>query len=203
LRRGQWEQASSHFEAALLELQGEDLERGVALEAEIRADWSLARFRCGDEQRATALAQEALALAESSRDSLALAQVHNLLGVLARAISRPEDAVVHLEDSLTFARKLNKPGAQIAALNNLALAHAGLEEYNQAIRTIRQAIDECSTLGDRHLEAALRNNHADILRASGDSDAAMAELKRAVAIFADIDQNASDREPEIWKLTEW
>jgi len=31
----------------------------------------------------------------------------------------------------------------------------------------------------------------------------MEELKRAVGIFADIDLETGDLQPEIWKLTEW
>lgn len=203
LRRGHWEQAACHFEAALIDLEALAPERQKAFEAEIRADWSLACHRAGHVHQATALAQEALTLAESSDDPLALAQVHNLLGVLARADQRPERALEHLEESLAFARKLKNPGAQIAALNNLALAQADLGEHGRAIETIQGALDDCITLGDRHLEAALRNNHADLLRASGESEASMAQLKQAVAIFAEIGQQAEDWEPEIWKLVAW
>jgi hypothetical protein len=32
---------------------------------------------------------------------------------------------------------------------------------------------------------------------------AMVELKQAVALFAEIGENAGASEPEIWKLTEW
>jgi hypothetical protein len=56
---------------------------------------------------------------------------------------------------------------------------------------------------DRHLEVAIRTNYADLLRASGEQEAAMTELKLAIAIFSDIGQRAEDWEPEIWKLVEW
>jgi hypothetical protein len=42
-----------------------------------------------------------------------------------------------------------------------------------------------------------------VLRAGGQVLAAMTYLKLAVAIFAEIGQNAEDWEPEIWKLAEW
>ncbi len=58
-------------------------------------------------------------------------------------------------------------------------------------------------MGDRHLEAAVRNNYADLLRANGEQEAVMTELKLAIAIFSDIGQRADDWEPEIWKLAEW
>jgi hypothetical protein len=78
-----------------------------------------------------------------------------------------------------------------------------LGEHGQAIKTIHGALNDCIVLGDRHLEAALRNNLADQLQASGDQEAAMAQLKEAVIIFAEIGQRVEDWEPEIWKLVAW
>ncbi|MFL7892696.1 MAG: AAA family ATPase [Anaerolineales bacterium] len=203
LRLGQWEQAACHFEAALFDLGSLEPEQRRILEARNRADWSLASHRAGDSRKAAALAQEALALAEEENDPLALSQVHNLLGVLARASNQPDLALQHLEKSLAFTHEANSPSAQIAALNNLALVQADLGEYGRSIESIQSALDECKILGDRHLEAALRNNLADQLRASGDHEAAISQLKEAVTIFAEIGQRAEDWEPEIWKLVDW
>jgi DNA-binding SARP family transcriptional activator len=203
LRGGRWDQAAYHFETGLVVLGESEIEGKNALEANIRADWSLACLRSGNEEQADSLAHEALTLAKRVEDPLALAQVHNLLGVLARSANQPELALKHLEESLSFAYEIENPSAQIAALNNLALAQADLGEHGQAIKTIHGALNDCIVLGDRHLEAALRNNLADQLRASGDEEAAMAQLKEAVTIFAEIGQRVEDWEPEIWKLVAW
>jgi DNA-binding SARP family transcriptional activator len=203
LRGGRWDQSAYHFENGLIVLGESKIEGKNSLEAKIRADWSLACLRSGNEEQADSLAHEALALAKRVEDPLALAQVHNLLGVLARSANQPELALKHLEESLSFAYEIENPSAQIAALNNLALAQADLGEHGQAIKTIHGALDYCIVLGDRHLEAALRNNLADQLRASGDEDSAMAQLKKAVTIFAEIGQRVEDWEPEIWKLVAW
>ena len=40
--------------------------------------------------------------------------------------------------------------------------------------------------GDRHREAALRGNLADLLHDAGHPEDAMGELKRAVAVFAEV-----------------
>jgi hypothetical protein len=57
-------------------------------------------------------------------------------------------------------------------------------------------------MGDRHREAALHNNIADLLQDSGHPDEAMAHLKTAVQIFAEV--GAEDEPaPEIWKLVRW
>jgi DNA-binding SARP family transcriptional activator len=203
LRRGYWDQAACHFEAALAELGSLATADGKALESRIRADWSLACHRSEQEERALQLAGEALALAQEGDDTLSLAQVHNLLGVLARAAGNPEQAVSDLERSLDFANQLDNPAAQIAALNNLALAQANLGAVQQGLETIQTAIQQCQVVGDRHLEAALLNNQADLLQSMGEPEQAIEVLKQAVAIFAEIGQQAEDWEPEIWKLVEW
>ena len=52
-------------------------------------------------------------------------------------------------------------------------------------------------------EPALRNNLADLsLHAADRGEEAMAQLKQAVVIFAEIGVGAGDAQPEIWKLTE-
>jgi tetratricopeptide (TPR) repeat protein len=111
--------------------------------------------------------------------------------------------VSDLERSLDFANQLDNPAAQIAALNNLALAQANLGAVQQGLETIQTAIQQCQVVGDRHLEAALLNNQADLLQSMGEPEQAIEVLKQAVAIFAEIGQQAEDWEPEIWKLVEW
>ena len=68
--------------------------------------------------------------------------------------------------------------------------------------TVR-ALELCVACGDRHREAALENNLADIDHAAGDHEASMAHLKRAVAIFAEVEADEATRLPEIWKLVSW
>ena len=95
------------------------------------------------------------------------------------------------------------PAAAIAVLNNLALARADSGDLAQAIVLAEQALALVVALGDRHREAALRNNLADLLHAAGRGEEAMAQLKQAVVIFAEIGVDVGDAQAEIWKLTEW
>jgi len=67
-------------------------------------------------------------------------------------------------------QKIKKGAAKAAGLESIELAET--------------ALALCSAQGDRHREAALHNNLADVLPAAGQNDPAMAHLKRAVAIFA-------------------
>jgi tetratricopeptide (TPR) repeat protein len=186
-RRGQWALADRHFEAAL-ELGGE--------QARVYADRSLAARHRGAEADALAHATRALELAEASGDPEALAQAHNIVGMLL-------DDRGHLERSLVLAEALPDPSVAVAALNNLALACARAGDGERALQLTGRALALCSRQGDRHREAALHNNLADLLHRAGRSEEAMAHLKQAAGAFAEIGGDADEMQPEVWMLVEW
>ena len=66
----------------------------------------------------------------------------------------------------------------------------------------RAALDLRAAQGDRHREAALHNNLADLMHAAGQHEDAMRHLKLAVAIFAEVGLEGEPR-PEVWKLVRW
>ncbi|HEX9412190.1 MAG TPA: tetratricopeptide repeat protein, partial [Ktedonobacterales bacterium] len=200
MRRGQWDRAESHLEAAIgaLGASGPPDAR-----ARIYADWSLTARRLGHGEQAQELAGRALELAEAAADARALAQAYNMLGMLASNRGDREDARRHLERSLTLANGLNDPAARAAALNNLALAYGASGAIERALELAEAALALSAAQGDRHREAALHNNLADLLHAAGRADAAMAHLKQAVGIYAEIGIEAGALQPEIWKLAEW
>ncbi len=200
VRRGEWELAESHLEAALAVLG----EAGPAGErAKIYADWSLAAHHRGQIEEASKLAHQALDLAETVHDTHALSQAHNILGILASSRGDANGARHHLERSLVLAESLNDPSIRAAALNNLALACAANGEVEPALSFAEAALTLCTAQRDRHREAALHNNLADILYAAGRAEEAMSHLKQAVSIYAEIGVEAGNVQPEIWKLAEW
>jgi hypothetical protein len=73
----------------------------------------------------------------------------------------------------------------------------------EAIELTGQALALCSVYGDRHREAALENNLADLHHAAGHEDEAMIHLKRAVSMFSEVGADEATRLPEIWKLVSW
>ncbi len=196
-RRGDWKLADTSFERALAALT----DAGSAERARIIADQSLNAHRRGEDDEAQRLAEQALELAADADDRPALAQAHNLLGILATGRSNPAEARRQLEQSLALSPE-DDPAARAAALNNLALAYRAEGELEVALELTEEALALCIAVGDRHREAALTNNAADILNASGRRDEALERLKHAVAIFAEIGEEGV-MEPEIWKLVEW
>ncbi|MBV9328070.1 MAG: tetratricopeptide repeat protein [Chloroflexi bacterium] len=96
-----------------------------------------------------------------------------------------------------------RPSARVAALNNLALLRGANKQPERGLELLEDALEVCKLLGDRHQEAALLTNAADLLRAAGRTSEAIERVKSAVAILADIGGELSSLQPEIWKLSEW
>jgi tetratricopeptide (TPR) repeat protein len=196
-RRGEWGLAEEHFRAA------NAVEHSTKECARLFADWSLAVHYQGQRDRAWELAQRALALAQEAKDGQALAQVYNILGILANGAGDPDRAREHLEKSVAFAEALGEPEIRAAALNNLALTCRARGQVEHAIALTQTALDLCASVGDRHRVAALHSSLADLYHTLGHSDTAMAQLKQAISIFAEIGVDVGDWHPEIWKLVEW
>ena len=125
-----------------------------------------------------------------------------MLGVLASSERDLKGARTHLERSIALGEQLGVATVHAAALNNLSLALRAGGETEAAIDVAEQALELCARQGDRHREAALHNNLADLHHEIGRSEAAMAHLKEAVTIFADIGEEGVAL-PEVWKLVEW
>jgi predicted ATPase/DNA-binding SARP family transcriptional activator len=199
-RQGEWIAAEKHFQSAL---DGYGSPEDLTERASLFVSWCRVALQRGQIQQANDLARQALQAAEKSRDRHALAQAHNISGMLARSQEDLEAALHHLQHSLQIAEDLDDQPARVAALNNLALVFGERGEFAQAIQLLETALDLCSRLGDRHRQAALHNNLADLLHMQGKTEAAMQHLKQAVKIFAEIEDSQESLTPEIWKLTEW
>ncbi len=183
-RLGDWALADAHLAAAA------DL---------VAPDDRSGRARVGADR---AVVGTALADAGQAADPAAIAQAHNVLGMLAAREGDTAAAEEHLRGSLAQARRLRDPGAAAAALNNLARLLADTGRAQEALACATEALELGSELGDQHRVAALHTNLADLLHASGRRDDAMNHLKEAARRFAALDPGGPPR-PEIWTLVEW
>lgn len=195
-RRGEWALAAAHFRAAL------ESEPAPERKARILVDLGLTRFELGDAPSAEALARRAFDLARAAAEEQALGRAYNLLGMVAAGAGESDRALRYLESGHEIAQRIGDVAGQIAVLNNLALTRRQRAELDDARRLTHEALVLCTTVGDRHREAALHNNLADIHHDLGDTESAMEHLKRAVAIFGGIGEDAIAR-PEVWKLVRW
>jgi DNA-binding SARP family transcriptional activator len=198
-RRGEWSRADGYLAGAL----AAEPTTAAAVRSALLADRSAIAHRSGDTSAAVDLAGQALTLATAANDLPGIARAEDLLGILARGQGDLAAARAHLERSCEMAAADPDPGPRIAALNSLALVYADLGQRDRAVELTREALVLCERQGDRHRQAALENNLADLLQAGGRPDEAMEHLKRAVAIFAEVGGQPGELQPEIWKLIEW
>src|SRR5260370_37154414 len=122
------------------------------------------------------LAGQELHLDETAHDTLALAQVHNILGILASKQGDLEEARRHLEESLRLAEDLHEPGIYAAAINNLAQACYAEGEIDRAIALTEKALTLSLSQWDRPHEAALHPQMAELLHAQTSPAAALHHL---------------------------
>jgi DNA-binding SARP family transcriptional activator/predicted ATPase len=196
-RRGEWGLAERHFEqaAALWEETADPSDL-----ARLYIDWSTTATRAGDDDKAQ---QYALKAQSHAHDPLTQAYTYNILGILTRHRGGLTSATAYFEQSYDLAKTHDFLAVQITALNNLALVETAVANPQAAHAYLQTALKHCLTYGDRHWEAALRNNLADTLHQLGDEEEAMNQLKTAVAIYAEIGKETGQWQPEIWKLMEW
>jgi tetratricopeptide (TPR) repeat protein len=188
-RRGDWPLAEHHYMQALVTASGAEY-------ASVQSDRSRVAWHRGQEDVARELGLDALGHAELAGAQAAAARAHNILGLLGCGRQ-------HLQRSLELSMALKDSSVRIAALNNLALDYAAAGELSTAEALTREALQLCIAQGDRHHEAALRNNLADVLHRAGKPDGAMAELKLAATAFAAIGSDGEALYPGVWSLVEW
>jgi tetratricopeptide (TPR) repeat protein len=194
LREGDAEAAAQHLRQALLADLPPDLE------ARIRADLALACLGSGAVDEAAEAIERAASLAASVPAS-ARSRIANVAGLIARRQGDPARAQQLFAEALETAEDV--PEVRIAALNNLARVHLDRSEPAAAVATAREALALGRQLGDRHREAALHNNLADVLHAAGQRDEAMELQRSAARLFAGVGASAGGLQPGVWRLVEW
>ena len=131
------------------------------------------------------------------------AQIHNILGILQRHQGDMAAAIESFSTSYQLAQDHALLGMEITALNNLALAETAVGHHDRAHQLFTTALQQCQTYGDRHWEAALHSNLADLLHQMGQEEQANAQLKESIIIYAEIGHETGTWQPEVWKLREW
>ena len=196
LRRGDFALADEHFRAAL---EGTD---DPGDRARVLADRSLNAHRAGDP------GPRRRSPARRSRRRNGAATARRWPGrtaCWASWRSRAGRAGV-ARDELRRGLDLtdpDAPAARAAALNSLAWPSSRRGDHGGALARAGEALELSRAVGDRHAEAAIHGNLADILHAAGNEEASREHQRAAAAILADIGASAGGWQPEIWKLAEW
>jgi tetratricopeptide (TPR) repeat protein len=97
-------------------------------------------------------------------------------------VTRQDDiqtAQNHFQKSLSLGDQLSDLSIKIATLNNLSLLFKDTAEYARAQELAQEALELCTKQGDRHRQAALLNNLADLVHIQGEQEIAMDYLKQS------------------------
>ena len=133
------------------------------------------------------------------------AAAHRVLGLAARDRGDLATAAVELERSLVLAADEPDGGPAIAARNALALVRGGAgrprRRRSRSSRTPLAASPPDGRAPPRGRRS--RTTSPTSSMRPGRTDEAMAHLKRAVALFAEVGGRPGELEPEIWKLVTW
>lgn len=164
--------------------------------SDVLADWALLRHRVGDHEGARDKAEQAVEAAGASEDPRQESRARNVLAVV-----NPDNraALADLDEALRLAG--GDDLLRMAALNNKALRLADLGAGEEAMALVEEAIEIATRTGNRHREAALWNQLADLHHRAGRSTDAEQSLTRAVSIFAGL--GGESLEPEVWLLSQW
>jgi Flp pilus assembly protein TadD len=92
--------------------------------------------------------------------------------------------------------------SRVSDATEVAQAHAWAGALDLALPLAESALQRAAQLGDRHRQAALHNDLADLLQALGRHDDARTHVTRAVELFVNVGRSDLP-EPEVWKLAEW
>lgn len=212
-RMGDYAAAAAEWSAGLRKLEGSEEHEFASW---MLAELSMTRRRSGDAAGALGAARQALQEAEQAGSTAALSRAHAMISHLSRLSGKHAEAMANARAALLLSEQLDDLGLHVAALNSLALATAEggsadaagtgaahLSSLHAALPLLEQALHLCRKQGDRHREAALHNNLADVYHRMGDQTHSIEHLTEAVAIFAEIGSGMGAENPEIWKLTEW
>ncbi len=202
-RRGDLVTAASHLDAAVESLAGAgDWPSGVLPRALVER--ALVAQRAGDP--AAAAADADAGAGDRRRRGQRATWPRRRTGSSG---SRPGIAAISTRPRSSWSRaSCSRPTTRTAARRSRPATpwrsiRAAAGDRAGAIALLEDALAASRRTGERHLEAAIENNLADQLHASGRTEEAMDHLKRAVTLFAEVGGRPGELEPEIWKLVTW
>jgi tetratricopeptide (TPR) repeat protein len=143
----------------------------------------------GDFAAAHERIEEALRSAEAIGDRLGAAHAGGNLGNLALYAGDPAEAVRRYAAVADFMRETGDAWGLSLMLQNLGIAHAGLDHLEQAQALLRESVVIARRVADpMHLASTLRTLARLELRAGADPAPAVGLLHECLSILRDVDQ---------------
>ncbi|WP_328603543.1 tetratricopeptide repeat protein [Amycolatopsis sp. NBC_00345] len=152
-------------------------------EAATTLNAGLARVRSGRAAEAVPSCESALALTDSLGDRPGKASGHYVLGLALHELGRYDEAVAHFTACLVTSRASSLPDRASQSLYRLAETLRVMGRYDEAEKYAAESVENCEELGiERDLAHAL-TVLGRTLGQRGETDAALAHLRRAHTLF--------------------
>lgn len=152
------------------------------------AHWALSwlALHQGDIDTLAAQAEALSELAQAATDVPTCRNAATVLGILASAQGRHDDAARHLGDALTFARQLDRPWILGASLLNAGWATLALGDLEGSQTLLLEALRIFDAIGDRRFHARCLANLGMIALEQQDIARAEALFRQSLGTFAKL-----------------
>ena len=137
----------------------------------------------GDYERASALLEEALSLAEAGDDDLTIARAHSAIAAIALDLGDFTRAAHHHEAAVPLYQRAGFPTGTAQALIGLGTLAAYQQQDERAVGLFNEATALFRSLGDDWGVAAAKANLGQLAFAHGDLPGASAHSEEALDIF--------------------
>jgi tetratricopeptide (TPR) repeat protein len=108
------------------------------------------KFLMGDSVDSLTLGQEALVEAKRRNDLEAQAGALNILGIVHADRGDFDEALKHIEESLSIRRELGDRQGIGTTLNDIAILYRRRGDYDRALEYVQQSLSMSRQVGDRH-----------------------------------------------------
>ena len=146
--------------------------------------------------QATTLVSDILALRKSLGDTLGVAEMFGVLGIVAVEQGYVERGKLLTEESLAIARELGHPDVIVRALNNLGVIERGLGHYARAAALLEEGLALCPEPGDTTAAGRVLGNLGIVMRAVAQYDRAAGYLAESLR----LSHESGDTINVLWNL---
>ena len=126
--------------------------------AEARSTLAFGYFQARQVERARALNDEAVAIAEAAQDWQALARAHNIASIVLGAFDDPPGELRHMQLAIDFAHRAGSNQDEALYLANLADYYLKVGDYPTALELAEKALPLARTLRDPNGESVALAN---------------------------------------------
>jgi CHAT domain-containing protein/tetratricopeptide (TPR) repeat protein len=145
----------------------------------------------GDYETAAAMSEDARRLYEALSDTQGAARAWQLLGSVQDLTGRHREALASYERARQ-AYGGAKSQAAVRLLNEIAITHKNLGNYQEAVDLYKLAFDGLTEINDRYGQAMVMNNLAKVHELLGQPDLAIAGYQQSLAIARAISERRGE-----------